>query len=251
MNIYTTQDERQLSADYGKYLTQAIDGLEDKQRVLCKIVHLPLSESIGDWEEIGEDRAAEIRAAKAAAAGSIAELSRQVTQLSEQTTAAAQAAEQAQQAADEAKQAGQQNAAQATLTAMLINTYALTDEQALAVKDLFPTWDDCVKKGKELPEGYKLTDGGKLYKVLQAHTPQADWKPADTPALYALVSASATEEHAGTKDDPIPYEQMMLIEKDKYYTQDGVLYVGLLDAPNGYPNDLKDLPTLAQKVNEE
>ena len=190
--------------------------------------------------------------ARAAAAGSIAELSRQVTQLSEQTTAAAQAAEQAQQAADEAKQAGQQNAAQATLTAMLINTYALTDEQALAVKDLFPTWDDCVKKGKELPADFKLTDGGKLYKVLQAHTPQADWKPADTPALYALVSASATEEHAGTKDDPIPYEQMMLIDEEgKYYTQDGVLYVGLLDAPNGYPNDLKDLPTLAQKVNEE
>lgn len=241
MTIYTTQDERQLTADYGKYLTQAIAGLEDRQRVLCKIVHLPLSESTGDWKEIGEDEAQAIRAAKAAAAGSIAELSRQVTQLSEQT-------KQAQQTADEAKQAGQQNAAQATLTAMLINTYALTDEQALAVKDLFPTWDDCVKKGKELPADFKLTDGGKLYKVLQAHTPQADWKPADTPALYALVSASATEEHDGTKDDPIPYEQMMLIEKDKYYTQDGVLYVGLLDAPNGYPNDLKDLPTLAQAI---
>lgn len=241
MNVYTTQDERQLSADYGKYLTQAIDGLEDKQHVLCKIVHLPLSESTGDWKEIGEDEAQAIRAAKAAAAGSIAELSRQVTQLSEQT-------KQAQQTADEAKKAGQQNAAQATLTAMLINTYALTDEQALAVKDLFPTWDDCVKKGKELPADFKLTDSGKLYKVLQAHTPQADWKPADTPALYALVSASATEEHDGTKDDPIPYEQMMLIEKDKYYVQDGQLYLGLMDAPNGYPNDLKDLPTLAQAI---
>ena len=248
MTIYTTQDERQLTADYGKYLTQAIDGLEDKQRVLCKIVHLPLSESTGDWEEIGEDRASEIRAAKAAAAGSIAELAQKVTQLSQQATAATTAAEQAQKTADEAKQAGQQNASQALLTTMLINTYQLTDEQALAVKDLYPKWTDIIRQ--QLPEGYKLTDDGVLYKVIQQHTAQADWKPSATPSLYAVVSAAATEEHAGTKEDPIPYVQMMLIEKDKYYTQDGVLYIGLMDAPNGYPNDLADLPTLAQPVTE-
>ena len=246
MTIYTTQDERQLTADYGKYLTQAIDGLEDKQRVLCKIVHLPLSESTGDWEEIGEDRASEIRAAKAAAAGSIAELAQKVTQLSQQATAATTAAEQAQKTADEAKQAGQQNASQALLTTMLINTYQLTDEQALAVKDLYPKWTDII--GQQLPEGYKLTDDGVLYKVIQQHTAQADWKPSATPSLYAVVSAAATEEHAGTKEDPIPYVQMMLIEKDKYYTQDGQLYLGLMDAPNGYPNDLKDLTTLAKKI---
>ena len=248
MNIYTTQDERQLTADYGKYLTLAATGIEDKDLPLCKIVHLPLSESTGDWQEIGEDRAAEIRAAKAAAAGSIAELAQKVTQLSQQATAATTAAEQAQQTADEAKQAGQQNASQALLTTMLINTYQLTDEQALAVKDLYPKWTDII--GQQLPEGYKLTDGGKLYKVLQAHTPQSDWKPSDTPSLYGLVSVTPAEEHAGTKEDPIPYVQMMLIEEGKYYTQDGVLYIGLMDAPYGYPNDLADLPTLAQPVTE-
>lgn len=248
MNVYTTQDERQLTADYGKYLTLTATGIEDKDLPLCKIVHLPLSESTGDWQEIGEDRAAEIRAAKAAAAGSIAELAQKVTQLSEQTSSAATAAEQAQQAADEAKQAGQQNASQALLTTMLINTYQLTDEQALAVKDLYPKWTDII--GKQLAEGYKLTDDGVLYKVIQQHTAQEDWKPSATPSLYAVVSAAATEEHAGTKEDPIPYVQMMLIEKDKYYTQDGQLYIGLMDAKNGYPNDLKDLHTLAQPVTE-
>lgn len=252
MNIYTTQDERQLTADYGKYLTLAATGIEDKDLPLCKIVHLPLSESTGDWQEIGEDRAAEIRAAKAAAAGSIAELAQKVTQLSQQataaTTAATTAAEQAQQTADEAKQAGQQNASQALLTTMLINTYQLTDEQALAVKDLYPKWTDII--GQQLPEGYKLTDDGVLYKVIQQHTAQADWKPSATPSLYAVVSAAATEEHAGTKEDPIPYVQMMLIEEGKYYTQDGVTYIGLMDAPNGYPNNLADLPTLAQPVTE-
>ena len=130
----------------------------------------------------------------------------------------------------------------------LINTYALTDEQALAVKDLFPTWDDCVKKGKELPADFKLTDGGKLYKVLQAHTPQSDWKPSGTPSLYGLVSVTPAEEHAGTQEDPIPYVQMMLLEQGKYYTQDGILYLCIQSTKTGYPNDLKDMASLVQPV---
>ena len=250
MNLYTTQDEKQLTADYGKYLTLTATAVEDKDLPLCKIVHLPLAESTGDWQEIGEDRAAEIRAAKAAAAGNVAELARQVTQLGEQTAAAQKAAQQAQQTAEEAAQGAQQNASQARLTAMLINTYDLSDEQALAVKDLFPTWDDCVKKGKELPADFKLTDGGKLYKVLQAHTPQSDWKPSDTASLYGLVSVTPTEEHAGTQDDPIPYVQMMLLEQGKYYTQDGILYLCIQSTLTGYPNDLKDMASLVQKVEE-
>lgn len=250
MNIYTTQDEKQLTADYGKYLTLTATAVEDKDLPLCKIVHLPLTESTGDWQEIGEDRAAEIRAAKAAAAGNVAELARQVTQLGEQTAAARQAAQQARQAAEEAAQGAQQNASQARLTAMLINTYALSDEQALKVKDLYPAWEDLV--GQALTAGYKLTYNGDLYKVIQAHTAQSDWLPSATPALYGLVGTGVSTggEHAGTREDPIPYEQMMVIEQGKYYTQDGILYVGLMDAPNGYPNDLKDLATLAQKVTE-
>ena len=249
MNIFTTGNERQLTADYGMYLTLTAD-VELKHLPLVKIVHLPLTESTGDWQEIGEDRAAEIRAAKAAAAGNVAELARQVTQLGEQTAAAQKAAQQAQQTAEEAAQGAQQNASQARLVAMLINTYALSDEQALQVKDLYPAWEDLV--GQALTAGYKLTYNGDLYKVIQAHTAQSDWLPSATPALYGLVGTGVSTggEHAGTQEDPIPYEQMMVIEQGKYYTQDGILYVGLMDAPNGYPNDLKDLATLAQKVTE-
>lgn len=139
---------------------------------------------------------------------------------------------------------------QLALSRMMINTMSLTDEQALEVKDLYPKWVDCVKKGKELPVDFKLTDDDKLYKVLQKHTPQSDWKPANTSSLYGLVSATPTEEHAGTLEDPIPYEQMMLLEKDKYYTQDGVLYLCIQGTITGYPNDLKDLASLVQKVEE-
>ena len=247
MNIYTTQDEKQLTADYGKYLTLTATAVEDKDLPLCKIVHLPLAESTGDWQEIGEDRAAEIRAAKAAAAGNVAELARQVTQLGEQTAAARQAAQQAQQTAEEAAQGAQQNASQARLTAMLINTYALSDEQALQVKDLYPTWSELI--GQTLQKDFKLQHDGQLYKVLQAHTAQAEWVPGvDTASLYAVVSASASEEHAGTQEDPIPYVQMMLLEEGKYYTQDGVLYLCIQSTQTGYPNDLKDMASLVQPV---
>lgn len=249
MNIFTTGNERQLTADYGMYLTLTAD-VEAKHLPLVKIVHLDLTENTGEWKEISEEEAQKIRAAKAAAAGNVAELARQVTQLGQQTAAARQAAQQAQQTAEEAAQGAQQNASQARLTAMLINTYALSDEQALKVKDLYPAWEDLI--GQALTAGYKLTYNGDLYKVIQAHTAQSDWLPSATPALYGLVGTEVSEEgeHAGTREDPIPYEQMMVIEQGKYYTQDGILYVGLMDAPNGYPNDLKDLATLAQKVTE-
>ena len=139
---------------------------------------------------------------------------------------------------------------QLALSRMMINTMSLTDEQALEVKGLYPKWEDCLKKGKELPVDFKLTDDGKLYKVLQKHTPQSDWKPANTSSLYGIVSITSTEEHAGTLEDPIPYEQMMLLEKDKYYTQDGVLYLCIQGTITGYPNDLKDMASLVQKVEE-
>ena len=139
---------------------------------------------------------------------------------------------------------------QIMLSRMTINTMSLTDEQALEVKSLYPEWGDLI--GQELDEGFRLQHEGVLYRVLQKHTTQQDWTPGTaTASLYAVVSASAAEEHAGTREDPIPYVQGMLIEKDKYYTEGGILYVGLMDAPNGYPNDLKDLPTLASVVTEE
>ena len=139
---------------------------------------------------------------------------------------------------------------QIMLSRMVINTMALTDEQAIEVKSLYPEWGDLI--GQELETGFRLQHGGVLYKAIQKHTVQEQWEPGtETASIYAIISKDADGEHAGTKEDPIPYVQMMLIEKDKYYTEDGVLYIGLMDAPNGYPNDLKDLPTLAEPVSDE
>lgn len=57
-------------------------------------------------------------------------------------------------------------------------------------------------------------------------------------------------EHEGTKEDPIPYERMMVIRKGLYYTQNDKLYIGLLNAPNGYDSDLKDLPSIVKEITE-
>ena len=138
---------------------------------------------------------------------------------------------------------------QLALSRMMINTMSLTDEQALEVKDLYPTWEELI--GQEIEKDFKLTYEGKLYKALQQHTVQEQWKPGiDTASIYAVISASAEEEHTGTKEDPIPYVQNMLLEKDKYYTQDDVLYLCIQGTITGYPNDLKDLASLVQKVEE-
>lgn len=138
---------------------------------------------------------------------------------------------------------------QLALSRMMINTMSLTDEQALEVKDLYPKWEELM--GQEVEKDFRLTYEGKLYKVLQQHTVQEQWKPGiETASLYAIISADADEEHTGTKEDPIPYVQNMVLEKDKYYTQDGVLYLCIQGTVTGYPNDLKDLASLVQEVEE-
>ena len=49
------------------------------------------------------------------------------------------------------------------------------------------------------------------------------------------------EEHAGTKDDPIPYAPPMEIFKDKYYTQSKVLYKCIRDSGQPLSHNLSDL----------
>lgn len=125
-----------------------------------------------------------------------------------------------------------------------IQNYELNDNEALNLTDMYPAFDEVI--GKPLTAGFKLQYGGKLYKVIQAHTAQADWLPSDLPALYGLI----TESHAGTLEDPIPYERNMVLEQGKYYTQNGVTYKCVTGSIVGYDADLTDLLSLLQKVGQ-
>lgn len=94
-----------------------------------------------------------------------------------------------------------------------------TDEEALENIELFPTWQS--KIGVQVSQGDRLYYDDKLFKVLQTHTPQDEWRPDTTASLYVQVVA----DDAGTIDNPIAFEVNMELVEGKYYTEDGVKYL--------------------------
>ena len=63
--------------------------------------------------------------------------------------------------------------------------YAVQDDaESLELIELFPAY----RVGAAYVVGDRFRYGGKLYRVVQAHTSQADWVPDVTPALYTVVS---------------------------------------------------------------
>ena len=109
-----------------------------------------------------------------------------------------------------------------------INTYNLTDKEAIEVKEMYPKW----KEGIEVNVGERYGLNEKLYQVVQAHTTQANWVPDKQSSLWIEVSYSA-----GTKEDPIvwdtdndPFWQGMVLELGKFYIQNGVLYECIRDS---------------------
>lgn len=98
----------------------------------------------------------------------------------------------------------------------------LTDEQALSVKDIYQQWQNLI--GTQVStEGFKFLYGADLYKLISVpHTFAAQWVPGEgTESLYARID----EGHAGTIDDPIPYDGNMELFEGLYYIQSGVIYL--------------------------
>lgn len=60
------------------------------------------------------------------------------------------------------------------------------DKTALHMVAFFPKWEDFI--GKQVDAGGRYQYDGKLYECVQSHTPQSDWHPKDTPALWKEVS---------------------------------------------------------------
>ena len=63
---------------------------------------------------------------------------------------------------------------------------SLSDEEALEVAALYPTWISRV--GLPVNVGERLWYNEALYKVIQAHTVQEDWTPDVSTSLYTEVS---------------------------------------------------------------
>lgn len=108
----------------------------------------------------------------------------------------------------------------AKLLMLTVNTMSQTDNDALSVKSVYPEWETLI--GKEVKQGDKMQCDGRLWKVLQQHTVQEQWRPGTgTESLYTEIVKTAS----GTADDPIPYNNNMELEQGKYYIQDGITYL--------------------------
>lgn len=138
----------------------------------------------------------------------------------------------------------------ATAVVARANAQALTDQQALEAKVLYPTFDELVEAEYVAEKkGFKFRDGDNLWKTAQdSVTFQAQYKPGTgTESLYTHID----ETHAGTVGDPIPAKANMEYEYGKYYVEGDTVYLckrgGLSDeqaeAMYGQKETLQYLPS--------
>lgn len=131
-------------------------------------------------------------------------------------------------------------------TSKKINRIDLTDNEALSVKDFYPTWES--KIGDNVEQGYKMRYDGNLWKVRQNHLIQEIYPPSlATAALYEVINY----QHEGTIDDPIPYVPPMEIFNGKYYTQNNIVYKCTRDSGTALSHDLSALIGLYVEIVEK
>lgn len=113
----------------------------------------------------------------------------------------------------------------------------LSEEQALEVATVYPIWEAgrAYAVGDIISYGTNSVGDPQLYKVVQAHTSQADWTPDATASLYDAF---------GLDEGGYPVWSQPSGAHDAYNTGDivnynGTLYKSLIDgntwAPDAYP----------------
>ena len=117
---------------------------------------------------------------------------------------------------------------------------SLDDTTALTAVELFPKWNELVEKSEQVTKGFRFQYGGKLYRTEQPeyifvehYVPGA----VGTESLFSKVD----ESHAGTIEDPIPYETNMEIYEGLYYSQNGVTYLCIRSSGQPLYHDLSVL----------
>ena len=105
---------------------------------------------------------------------------------------------------------------------------------AVRMMGFHPVW----KPDMEYMAGYKVQYNNKLWRAIQTHTSQEGWEPS---TATASIWTEICESHAGTLEDPIPYNGNMALESGKYYSQDGKVYRCTRDTVNPVYNALSEL----------
>lgn len=128
-------------------------------------------------------------------------------------------------------------AAEQLRRALQLFAASLPEEQALEVATVYPAWaaGTAYKVGDIVSYGTNNLGDPQLYKIVQAHTSQADWLPDATPALYEAFGLNA---------EGYPLWAQPSGAHDAYNAGDivdyqGTLYRSLIDgnvwAPDVYP----------------
>ena len=111
--------------------------------------------------------------------------------------------------------------------------------QARTCKLIYQQWSNLI--GTTATPGQRFLNGETLFKVradTSEHTFSREWEPGVmTASLYEAID----DEHAETLDDPIPFIQPMQIYKDKYYSQNGKVYLCTRDSGKPLAFNLADL----------
>ena len=120
-----------------------------------------------------------------------------------------------------------------------INWFAQTlgEEQAMEICGVYDAWkpDTAYVTGEYITYGENSVGDPQLYKVVQAHTSQADWTPDVTASLYTPI---------GLTDDGYPVWSQPTGAHDAYNVGDiveynGVLYQSIINgntySPDAYP----------------
>ena len=114
---------------------------------------------------------------------------------------------------------------------------SLPDADAIEAAELFPAW----AVGVAYSVGERVQYDGKLYKVVQAHTSQADWAPPTVPALFTEV-AKPGEIHVW-KQPTGAQDAYNKGDKVWYPDVNTTVYESVIDSnvwsPNDYPQGWK------------
>lgn len=135
-------------------------------------------------------------------------------------------------------------------TKQQINTLSVDDDTSLRMKSYYPKWQELTEQQFTAEKsGYKFTYGEDLYKTINPKQEFLEnWIPGQgTESIFERID----ETHDGTKEDPIPFKTNMEVFKDKYYIEDGILYICIEGSKQPLQNKASELPRYFKVVVEE
>ena len=108
-------------------------------------------------------------------------------------------------------------------------------------------WKDLL--GVTVKEGYRFLYGKELYKTEQ---PEYTFAKAFLPGAAGTESlfSHIDEGHAGTPEDPIPYDGNMALEEGRYYSQGETVYLCIRSTGDAVYHPLAELAGLYVEVAE-